>query len=83
MQAVIWGTSPRAGFPTGVENMGGVGLFKIMGGWGLSQYMGRAWGGLKMLLKNICEGVHLLVKLPAISLQPCNLLKISRILARF
>ena len=26
-------------------------------------------GGLKTVLKNICEGVHLLVKLPAISLQ--------------
>ena len=44
-------------FFTGVENMGG-----------LNQYMwGR--GGVKMLLRNICEGVHMLVKLPAISLK--------------
>ena len=40
-----------------------------MGGGGLSQYMGGEHGGFKMLLKNTCEGVHLLVKLPAISLQ--------------
>ena len=39
------------------------------GGGGLSQHIGGAWGGLKMLLKNTCEGVHLSVKLPAISLQ--------------
>ena len=38
------------------------------GGGGLSQYMGGAWG-LKMLPKNTCEGVHLMVKLPAIILQ--------------
>ena len=31
-----------AGFPTGVENMGGVALQNLMGG-GLSQYMGGAW----------------------------------------
>ena len=36
------------------------------GGGGLSQYMGE---GLKTLSKNTCEGVHLLVKFPAISLQ--------------
>ena len=55
------------GFPTGVENIGdGRGLFKIW--WeGLSQYMEGAWG-LKMLLKNTYEGVHLIVKLLAISL---------------
>ena len=47
-------------------------------------------GGCKMLLKNICEGVHMLVKLPAISLQACKFTKnellhtyFSRILARF
>ena len=49
-----------------------------------------AWGELKMLLKNTCEGVHLIVKLPAISLQACKFTKnellhtyFSRILARF
>ena len=54
-----------AGFPAGVENMGGSSKFD--GGY-LSQYVGGAWKGLKMLLKNTCEGVHLIVKLPAISL---------------
>ena len=46
--------------------------------------------GLKMLLKNTCEGVHLIVKLPSISLQACKFTKnellhtcFSRILARF
>ena len=44
---------------------------------GLSQYMGGAsgsgGGGLKMPLKNICDGAYLIVKLPAISLQACKL----------
>ena len=39
------------------------------GGGSLSQNMEGAWGQLKMLLKNTCEGVHLIVKLPAINLQ--------------
>ena len=43
------------------------GLFKIW--WGiLKSIRGGAWEGLKMLLTNSCEGVHLIVKLPAISL---------------
>ena len=49
---------------------------------------GRGW--VKTLLKNTCEGVHLLVKLPAISLESCKFTKtvllqtyFSRILARF
>ena len=49
-------------FPTSVENMGG----------------GEEWlkgGGLKMLSKNTCEGVHLIVKLPAIILQACKFTK--------
>ena len=56
----------------------------MMGG-DLSQYMGE----LKMLLKNTCEGVHLLEKLPAISLQACKFTEnelhtyFSRVLARF
>ena len=41
----------------------------LWGGGGLSQYMGGGWGELKMLSKNTCEGVYLMVKLPAISLQ--------------
>ena len=37
--------------------------------------MGGAWGGgLKMLSKNTCEGVHLIVKLPAITCKPAHLL---------
>ena len=47
-------------------------------------------GGLKMLLKNTCEGVHLLVKLQPITLQACKFTKnklihtyFPRILARF
>ena len=68
----------RAGFPTGVENMG---RGSIHGG---------ACGGLKMRSKNTWEGVHLIVKLPAIILQACKFTKnellhtyFSRILARF
>ena len=47
-------------------------------------------GGLKIPLKNTCGGVHLIVKLLAISLQACKFTKnelfytyFSRILARF
>ena len=57
----------EAGFPTGVANMGGAPQ-NLMGG-GLSQNMGGARGELKMLSKNACEGVHLIVKLPAKSQQ--------------
>ena len=32
-------------------------------------------GGLKKLSKNACEGVHLIAKLPAISLQACKFIK--------
>ena len=53
----------------------GEGFSKFDGG-GLSQYMGEhGGGGLKTLLKNSCEGIHLLVKFPAISLQACNFTK--------
>ena len=65
------------------------------GGGGSSNLMGEGvntWGAwrLKMLLKIICEGVHVFVKLPAIRLQASKLTKngllhtySSRILARF
>ena len=76
------------GFPTGVANMGG-GFLKILWGWGLKSKHGGARGKLKMLSKNTCEGVHLIVKLPAISLQASKFTKnellhtyFSRILAR-
>ena len=56
------------------------------GGGGLRQNMGE----LKMMSKNTCEGVHLIKKLPAISLQASKFTKnellhtyFSRILARF
>ena len=65
----------------------GVGSSKFNGG-ALSQYMGEAWRGLKTLTNNACEGVHWIVKLPAISLQACKFTKyellhtyLSRILA--
>ena len=68
-----------SGFPIGVANMGG-----------LSQNMGGAWGELKMLPKNTYEGVHLIVKLPAINLQASKFTKnellhtyFPRICARF
>ena len=47
-------------------------------GGGLSQYMGEEhWGGLKILSKNTCQGVHLIVKLLAISLQACKYTKMN------
>ena len=49
-----------SGFTTGVENMRG----------GLKSIHAREHGGsLKYCQKSTCEGVHLIVKLPAISLQ--------------
>ena len=70
----------------GIPIMGGSSKFD---GGRLSQYMGGAWG-LKILPKNTCEGVHLIVKLPALSLQASKFTKnellhtyFSRILARF
>ena len=66
-----------------------------MGGGAVQKLMeegggGGGGGGLKMLSKNTREGVHLKVKLPAISLQACKFTKneflhkyFSRILARF
>ena len=56
-----------------MKNMGGT-LQNLMEGGGLSQYMGGAWG-LKILSKNTCEGVNLIVKLAAISLQTCKFTK--------
>ena len=51
----------------------GMGFSKLeWGGGGLGQYMGGAWRGIKTLLKNTCEGVHLLVNLPGISQEACK-----------
>ena len=61
-----------------LQNLMGVGWHgEVEWSWvgGLSQYMGEEHGGLKMLSKNTCEGVHLIVKLPAISLQACKFTK--------
>ena len=60
------------------------------GGGGLKSIHGGAWG-FKMLPKNTCEGVHLIIKLLAISLQAYYKFTenefphtyFSRILARF
>ena len=75
-------------FPTGVENMGGS-PSKFDGG-GLKSIHGGSMGVLKILSKNTCEGVHLIVKLPAIRLQAYKFTKnellhtyFSQILARF
>ena len=69
--------------------MGGGALQNLMGGR-LKSILGGSMGGLKMLSKNTCEGVHLTVKLPAISLQACKFTKnellhthFSRFLAGF
>ena len=67
------------------------GCSKFDGEEGLSQNMGGAGGGgLKTVLKGTCEGVHLLVKLPTISLETCKFTEnellhtgFSSILARF
>ena len=53
-------------------------LFKIWwrrGGGGLSQYMGRSMGGIKMLLKNTCDRVDLIVKSLTINLEACKFTK--------
>ena len=57
--------------------MGGGGSSKFDGGGGLSQNMGGVWGQLKMLLKNTCEGVQLIVNFPAIGCKPPSLLKMN------
>ena len=62
-----------AGFPTGVENIEGGSSSKFDGG--LRSIHGGIMGELKMLSKNTCHGVHLIVKLPAISLQACSFIK--------
>ena len=69
---------------------GGSSKFDGRGGVWLKSINGGAWGGFKMLSKNTCEGVYLIIKLPAISLQAYKFTKneflhrnFSRILARF
>ena len=43
--------------------------------WGLKLIHGGSMAVLKMLSKNTCEVVHLIVELPAISLQACKFTK--------
>ena len=85
--------SLRLGFPTGVENMmgwvGGASKFDGVGG-DVKSIHGEHGVVLKMLSKNTCKRVHLIVKLPAIILQAYKFTKnelyhiyFSRILARF
>ena len=80
------------GFPQVLRTWLGV-LQNLMGvGGGAGDWV-KSWGsikGLKMVVKNTYEGVHLLVKLPAISLQACKFTKsellhlnLSMILDRF
>ena len=78
-----------SGFSTRVENMGG-GSSKFDGRELKSIHGGSMEGGLKMLLKNTCEGVYLIIMLQAISLQACKFTKnellhthVLRMLARF
>ena len=59
-------STTNPGFSTGVEDMGASSKFD---GQDLSRYMGEDGGRMRILLKNTCDGVHLIVKLPAISLQ--------------
>ena len=70
---------PYPGFPTGVENMGAVPpsppLQNLMGQ--LESIHGASMERLKMLSKNTFEGVHLVAKLTATSLQLANLLKMN------
>ena len=54
----------HSGFPTGVENMGGSSKFD----GGLKSLHEGSMGELKMLSKNTYDGVHLIVKLPAIKM---------------
>ena len=79
-----------ADIPIGVENMER-GSSKFDGGRGPNSiHGGEHERGLKMLSKITYEGVYLIVKLPAISLQACKFTEnelihtdFSRILARF
>ena len=57
------------GFPQALQNL------MEEGRGGLSQYMGRSMGGIKMLLKNTCDRVDLIVKSLTINLEACKFTK--------
>ena len=80
--------SEKQGVAIGVGTWGGGAPQNLMGG--LKSKHGGSLGELKMLSTNTCKGVHLIVKLPAISLQASKSVKsehlhtyFSRILPRF
>ena len=52
-------------------------LFKIWWGGEIKSIHGGAWDRLKMLSRNTCEGVHLIVESPAISLQAFKFTKMN------
>ena len=62
------------GFPQVLRTWGRGAPQNLMGGGGLSQNMGEHGGG-KIPSKNTCEGVHLIVKLPAIILHASKFTK--------
>ena len=71
---ICLGTAQGTGFPTGAENKWGAP--QNLMGEGLKSIHGMSMGGgVKMLSKNTCGGVHLIAKLPAISLQACKFTK--------
>ena len=74
------------GFSQVLQTWGGSSKFD----GGLKPKHGGSMGEFKILLKNTCKGVHLIVKLPAISLEASKFTKnellhtyFSRILDRF
>ena len=62
---------PPQGFPQVLRTWVGGGGGAEVNTWG------EHGGGLKMLSKNTCEGVYLIVKLLAISLQACKFTKMN------
>ena len=69
----IWTEIIVQGFPQVLRTWGV--LQNLIGEGGLKSIHGESMGGLKVRLKNTCEGVHLIVKLWAISLQACKFTK--------
>ena len=83
------GAPPNAAPTMGNPALGVGALQSLMGGRELKSIHGGSMGAFKMVAKNASKGVHLIVKLWAISLQTCKFTKnelhtsFSRILPRF
>ena len=83
------GASPNAAPTMGNPALGVGALQSLMGGGELQSIHGGSMGAFKLVAKNASKGVHLIVKLWAISLQTCKFTKnelhtsFSRILPRF